>query len=402
MKTKKKKMEETTALWGAVWAMALCAFVLIASEFMPVSLLTPLASDLNITEGHAGQTISISGLFALVTSLFLTTIIGHIDRKKMLLFFTLLMGVSGVIVAFAPNSIILMIGRALLGICVGGFWSMSAATIMRLVPKESVPKAFSILNGGNALATIVAAPLGSYLGGIIGWRGAFFCIVPIAIIAFILQYKSLPALPSQHSYGHRPKLSSVFKLLKRWQVTLGMVSTMLFFMGVFTLFTYLRPFLEMETKLDVEMVSLALLALGVSGLVGTIIIGHLLKTRLHSLLIFIPLLMMFLVIGFIIFGHSTIWVFVLISFWGLLSTSAPVAWWSWLAKTLPNDTEAGGGLMVAIIQFAITLGAALGGLIFDIYGYEITFAFSALILAIATMMATITAFYTLKSDNKTH
>lgn len=168
MKTKKIKIENTNHYWGAVWVMALCAFVLIASEFMPVSLLTPLASDLNITEGHAGQTISISGLFALVTSLFLTTIIGHIDRKKVLLFFTLLMGISGVIVAFAPNSIILMVGRALLGICIGGFWSMSAATIMRLVPIESVPKALSILNGGNALATIIAAPLGSYLGGIIG------------------------------------------------------------------------------------------------------------------------------------------------------------------------------------------------------------------------------------------
>ncbi|MCR8710327.1 MFS transporter [Aliarcobacter butzleri] len=388
-----KENQEFNPIWGAVWAMALCAFVLISSEFMPVSLLTPLASDLGISEGHAGQTISISGLFALVTSLFLTTIIGHIDRKSVLLFFTILMGISGVIVAFAPNSIVLMIGRALLGICIGGFWGMSAATIMRLVPKRLVPKALSILNGGNALATIVAAPVGSYLGGIIGWRGAFFCIVPIAIIAFIWQYKSLPNLPSRHSYGHRPKLSSVFNLLKRWQVTLGMVSTMLYFMGVFTLFTYLRPFLGIETKLDVDMISLALFTLGISGLIGTFIINHLLKTRLYSLLIAVPILMMLLAIGFIVFGHSTFLVFILISFWGLLSTSAPVAWWTWLSKTLPNDTESSGGLMVAVIQLAITLGATFGGIVFDVYGYKVTFAFSALILAIATLMAMMTVFY---------
>ena len=388
--------KEFNSSWSSVWAMALCAFVLVASEFMPVSLLTPIASDLNITEGQAGQSITASGLFGLLTSLFLTTIIGKTDRKTVMLFFTFLMGISGLMVAFAPNTTIFMLGRVLLGICIGGFWGMSAATAMRLVPKQSVSKALAVINGGNALATTIAAPLGSFLGSIIGWRGAFFCIVPIAIIAFIWQYKGLPELPARHSYGHRPKLSSVFKLFNNWKVALGMVSTMLFFMGVFSLFTYLRPFLEKETGLDVEMLSLALLTLGVTGLIGTFIIGHLLKTRLFSLLIVIPFLMMFLAIGFIVFGHNVVFVFILMGLWGLFATSAPVAWWTWLSKTLPNDAEAGGGLMVAVVQMAITLGAALGGLLFDAYGYEITFVFSAIILAIGALMSSITAFCTIK------
>lgn len=393
-----KENENTTPLWSAVWAMSLCAMVLVASEFMPVSLLTPLATDLNITEGYAGQSISISGLFALVTSLFLTSIIGHTNRRTILLFFTILMGISGVIVANAPNAMILMIGRALLGICIGGFWSMSAATIMRLVPSNLVPKALAILNGGNALSTMIAAPLGSFLGGIIGWRGAFFCIVPVAIIAFIWLYKSMPSLPARHTYGHRPKLSSVFKLLKQWKVTLGMLSTMLFFMGQFALFTYLRPFLETQTKVDFEMLSLILLVMGIGGLIGTFIIGDILKTRLYSLLIIIPFFMMLIVIGLIYFAHSITAIFILIALWGFLGTSAPVAWWTWLSKVLPHEAEAGGGLMVAIIQLAITLGAAFGGLLFDIYGFEITFVFSAIILAIATLMASITAFYTYKKQ----
>src|SRR3546814_11389974 len=87
-----------------------------------------------------------------------------------------------------------MIGRALIGVVVGGFWSMSAAVAMRLVPADKVPKALAIFNGGNALAVVVAAPLGSYLGGIIGWRGAFFCLVPVELIAFVWQWISLPSM----------------------------------------------------------------------------------------------------------------------------------------------------------------------------------------------------------------
>lgn len=41
--------------WGAVFVMALCCAVLIASEFMPVSLLTPIALDLHMSEGQVGQ-----------------------------------------------------------------------------------------------------------------------------------------------------------------------------------------------------------------------------------------------------------------------------------------------------------------------------------------------------------
>src|SRR4051812_26270334 len=88
---------------GAVPAMTLCAAALIASEFMPVSLLTPMASDLHMTEGQAGQAISVSGIFAVLTSLFVSSSAERLDRRTVLLGFTLLMVVSGVIVAFAPN-----------------------------------------------------------------------------------------------------------------------------------------------------------------------------------------------------------------------------------------------------------------------------------------------------------
>ena len=67
--------------WSAVFALTLCVSTLIASEFMPVSILRPIASDLHLTEGAAGQAISISGLFAVLTSLSIASVTRGWDRR---------------------------------------------------------------------------------------------------------------------------------------------------------------------------------------------------------------------------------------------------------------------------------------------------------------------------------
>jgi len=97
--------------WGAVFSMALCVAVLIASEFMPVSLLTPIAQDLGMTEGRTGQAISISGIFAVLTSLLTAPLTGRFDRRKVLLCFTVLLTVSGALVTSATEQVVFMTGR---------------------------------------------------------------------------------------------------------------------------------------------------------------------------------------------------------------------------------------------------------------------------------------------------
>jgi predicted MFS family arabinose efflux permease len=369
--------------WSGVFAMSLGAFALVASEFMPISLLTPIASDLHSTEGQAGQAIAISGAFALVTSLFISSLAGKLDRKILLLLLTLLVIISGTIVGIAHNYGVFMVGRALIGIAIGGFWSMSAATAMRLVSKDKIPKALAIVNGGNALATVIAAPLGSYLGGIIGWRGAFFCVVPVAVITFCWLLISLPGMKPMN----KSATGNIFKLMMMPQVAIGMVAVSIFFMGQFALFTYLRPFLESVTHVGVTTLSLMLLAMGVAGFVGTLLIGAFLEDSLYRTLMIIPLLMAIIAIALIIFGYSVLITALLLGVWGLVGTAAPVAWWTWLAKTLPNDAEAGGGLFVAIIQLAITTGATFGGILFDLSGYRATFWMSASLLITAAILA---------------
>lgn len=63
-------------------------------------------------------------------------------------------------------------------------------------------------------------------------------------------------------------------------------------------------------------------------------------------------------------GAWVLTVAVLLGLWGLIGTASPVGWWNWIAQAMPHDAEAGGGLMVAVIQFAIALGSTIGGVLF--------------------------------------
>lgn len=371
------------AAWGAVLSMALCVAVLIASEFMPVSLLSPIAADLGVTEGRTGQAISISGAFAVITSLLVASLTRRIDRKLVVIGFTVHLIVSGLAVTFAPNYAFLMVGRALLGIAIGGFWSMSTSIVMRLMSDDLVPRGLAMLNAGNAIAATIAAPLGSFLGAYVGWRGAFFLVVPLGLLALAWQWISLPPLPPR---GRRAS-GNVLLLLRRRPVALGMASILMLFMGQFALFTYLRPFLENVTGLAIPALSAMLLVMGLAGVAGTWWIGRLLRTRLFGVLIAIPLVMSVLAVALIAFGTIPVPVSLLLVAWGFFGTAAPVGWGTWLSRTLPEDAEAGGGLQVAVIQLAITGGAAIGGTLFDAIGWWSAFAFGAALLCGSSFFA---------------
>ena len=183
----------------------------------------------------------------------------------------------------------------------------------------------------------------------------------------------------------------MFRLLKRPLVALGMTAVGLFFMGQFALFTYVRPFLETVTRVDVSTLSLVLLGIGIAGVVGTSLIGGFLKDGLYRTLVVIPVSMAMIAVALIAFGYSLPVTAGLLGIWGLIGTAAPVGWWTWLARSLPEDAEAGGGLMVAVIQLAIALGAVVGGALFDASGYRMTFAASAILLLIAAALAILTS-----------
>jgi predicted MFS family arabinose efflux permease len=369
--------------WNAVFAMALGVAGLITSEFLPVSLLTPMARDLHVTEGVAGQAISITAVVAMFASLLIAIVTKRMDRRWVLLSFSVLQVLSNALVAFAPNFMVLTIGRVLLGLAIGGFWAMSAAVAMRLVPSKDVPKALSTIFGAVSVATVVAAPLGSFLGGLLGWRLVFELAAGLGALSFVWQALTLPALAPDQPTG----LGTLVQLLKRRSVWPGMLATLFVFMGYATFFTYLRPFLETITGINVNTLTTVLLGFGLANLAGTVLARHLLSRNLGRSLVLMPLLMGLVVAGLVLFGRQPVVASVLVAFWGLTFGVVQVGWPTWLTRTLPDEAESGGGLQVATTQLAITIGAAVGGLLFDLTGAVGVYVGSSVITLLAALVA---------------
>ncbi|HBM3160870.1 TPA: MFS transporter [Klebsiella michiganensis] len=366
--------------WRAVYALALGVFGLIVAEFLPASLLTPMAASLGVSEGMAGQAVTATALVALVTGLLITTATRNIDRRWVLMFFSVLQIISSMMVAFAGSLEFLLLGRLLLGIAIGGFWSMSTATTMRLVPAAMVPKALAIIFSAVSIATVVAAPLGSYFGALIGWRNVFLiCALP-SVVALLWQLWVLPSMRPE-SVG---SFATLFKVLRRPGMIGGMLATILIFSGHFAFFTYLRPFLETVAQASVEGVSLILLGFGVANFIGTSIAGHLLARSLTLALV--PLAMSVLALMMVTFGHVALLDGLLVAMWGFAFGLVPVGWSTWLATTVPDEAESAGGLLVASIQLAISAGAAGGGAVFDLNGASGVFVGSGVLLVSAMVI----------------
>jgi predicted MFS family arabinose efflux permease len=371
-----------TAAWGAVLSMALCVAMLIASEFMPVSLLTPMAAGLNATEGQTGQAISVSGLFAIAASMLVTTAAGRLDRKWVLVAMTALMLLSLVLVAAAPNFAMLMLGRALLGICIGGFWALATAVIMRLVPAADMPRALALMYGGQASAAAFAAPIGSYFGGLLGWRAVFWVLVPIVAVNLAWHLISLPSLPARGRQDFRGMIG----LLAHPHFRRGLIAAMLSWGSAFTMFTYLRPFLEQVTGADVAVLSTLLLLLGCAGFAGTWGAGRFVTGSVAPWLRLPALVMGGCTLGLLLLGRSVVAVGMFLGIWGAMNTAMSVTWMTWMSRSVDDAPEAAGSLMVAAIQASILSGAVLGGILLDTLSIAATFAGSVALAAMAVLL----------------
>ena len=322
-----------------------------------------MALDLGVAEGRAGQTVTVTAFVAMFASLFITTVIRAADRRYVVIAFAVLLTLSCLLVSFATNFTLLLLGRACLGLALGGFWAMSASLTMRLVPMRVVPKALSVIFGAVSIALVIAAPLGSFLGGIIGWRNVFNGAALMGAACIIWVWQALPSLPGKTEHHE-----NMFGLLKRPGVLAGMIAIFMVFAGQFSFFTYIRPVYMNLAGFDVDGLTLVLLSFGIASFVGTSFSSVVMKRSVKLALALAPLTLAISALVLILWGSDKVVAAGIAIIWGLGFALIPVGWSTWITRTLADQAEKAGSIQVAVIQLANTCGAAIGGFALDHYG----------------------------------
>ncbi|QIG48436.1 MFS transporter [Nordella sp. HKS 07] len=356
--------DEASPAWAAVVSLSLGVFGLVTAEFLPVSLLTPLAADLGISVGAAGQAVTATAIVGAIVAPTMAILTRGIDRRYVMWTFSIALLLSNLIAAFATNFTMLLTSRIILGVALGGFWSMSAAMAMRLVPMRLVPRAMSVILTGVSFATMSAAPVGAYIGDIWGWRTAFMSAAGVGLLALIAQVATLPSLPPMGS----PNLRTLAALLKRPSLRLALLTVLLAVSGHFAGFTYIRPLLEEVPMLSVAAISLVLLGFGIGGFFGNFAGAYLLEKSLRVEIALGAFAIGAMALLLILFGASPWLAAVAVTIWGFAFSMLPVGLSTWIVRAAPDEAEGAGGLLVATFQIAIASGALLGGVFVDGFG----------------------------------
>ncbi|WP_432141365.1 MFS transporter [Streptomyces sp. bgisy084] len=350
----------------AVGALAAATFTVVTSEMLPVGLLTPIGRELRISAGTAGLTLTVTGLVAAVSAPLLTMLAGRRDRRAVLVALMGTLAAANLLAAYAPNVVVLLVARVLVGLGMGGVWAIAAGLAVRLVPARSVAAATSLIFSGVAAASVLGVPAGTFLGELGGRRTAFGAMAVVCGAVAVALAVLLPPLPEAAAV----RLNGVLAVLRGAPVRTGLVLVALLVTGHFAAYTYVRPVLEEVAGADAGQISTLLLAFGLAGLAGNFLAGAGAARSPRAALLAIcgvlagaVLLMPLLGRGAGIPGAA-----LLVTVWGLAYGGVSVSTQTWLMAAAPGAREAASALFVAVFNGAIALGALAGGRAADGWG----------------------------------
>lgn len=347
----------------AVYALTAGAFGIGVTEFVIMGLLLQVSADLGVSIATAGLLVSGYALGVFVGAPVLTIATRNLPRKTVLIALMVIFTLGNLACALAPTYAALMAARVLTALAHGTFFGVGSVVAAGLVAPDRRASAIALMFTGLTVATLLGVPFGAWLGLEYGWRATFWAVAGIGVFAVAVLALLVPRDTAE---AEPVRLAEELAVLRRPQVLLGLLMTVLGFGGVFAVFSYIQPILVTIAGFSEEAVSPILLVFGVGLILGNLVGGRLADWRLMpalfatlAALVATMLLMTFAV-------HERI---AAIAFVGLLGAVS----FTTVAPLQLRVLEAAGGagqtlassLNIAAFNLGNALGAWLGGVVID-------------------------------------
>ena len=272
--------------WG-VFALAVGAFGIGATEFSPMGLLPTIATGLGVSVPTAGLLVSAYALGVMLGAPVMTLVFGRLARKPALILLMLIFTVGNLFAAVSANYATLLAARVFTSLAHGAFFGIGSVVATALVPREKAASAVASMFMGLTVANIGGVPAATWIGQQVGWRAAFAAIAVLGVAAIGLLAVALRRV----STGAHPNLRRELRALSQPAVLLALSTTVLGAGAMFTLFTYIAPVLGQVTGTPPSFTTAMLVLIGIGFTAGNAAGGRLADRTLNgSLIVFLSVL----------------------------------------------------------------------------------------------------------------
>ncbi|MFC4121748.1 MFS transporter [Nonomuraea zeae] len=349
--------------WLAVTSLMLGIFAIVTSEILPIGLLTDIGADFGLSDGITGLTMTLPGIVAAIAAPAVTVATARVDRRVMLCLLMAVLATADVLAAVAGSYGVMLVSRVLVGLTIGGFWSIGAGLAGRLVPPASVGTATAVIFSAVPLGSVLGVPAGTFIGHLAGWRTAFLVLAALAVLVLGALLVLLPPLPAQQVTSPRVLLG----LLRLSGTRTALLATFLIVLAHFGTYTYVTPFLQDVTSLPPAAVGAVLLAYGAAGIAGNFLTGRAMAVNPRAAFVANGCLIAAATLLLPVAGRSTAGAIVLLVLWGLAYGGVPVCSQAWFMSAAPHAPEGATVIFTSSFQATFALGALLGGYVVDAF-----------------------------------
>jgi multidrug resistance protein len=353
----------------ALIALAISAFGIGTTEFVPVGLLSSIADDLNISITLAGLLISGYAMGVALGAPILTALTNKMSRKSLLMALMVIFIIGNLTAAMSSSFGLLLVARFITSFSHGVFFSIGSTIAADLVPEHKRASAIAFMFTGLTVATVTGVPLGTFIGQSFGWRATFWGVAALGVIGIIA---SAILVPNNLKDAPPSKFSDQLKILTNGPLLLAFAITALGYGGTFVAFTYLTPILQDITGFAPKVVSIILLVYGIAVAIGNTVGGKAanknpLKALWWMFLVqAIVLVILTFTAPFKVLGLITIFLMGLLAFMNVPGLQILVV--NLAEKHVPSAVNVASALNIAAFNLGIAIGAFVGGLIVDSIG----------------------------------
>ncbi|MFG2758987.1 MFS transporter [Streptomyces wuyuanensis] len=369
--------------WLGVAAITASLFVFLTTELMPIGLLTPLSESLDVTVGAAGLMVTAQGVAAGLGVPFIVAWTRRVNRRRLLTTLLAVLAVGNLITSIAPNYPLILGTRLIMGFASGVFWAIGVSMAMRIVPENQTNRAAAVVMSGISVATVVGIPLGTLLESASDWRATFLIWSGLSALVFLAVAFTIPSLPSASAVSVR----EVFGLpVKNVPLRVVLVMVVLFVLGHFGAYTFVRPYLEESTSATVGFITVVLIVFGVGGAIGNFIGGQTVNKSLRGSFIVGGLILIGALVMLLTIGTNDIGVIAAMVLWGLAFGVVQLSQINMTLAAAPETFEAAMSLNTMAYNTCIALGALIGGLLADHVGVTSVVWFGIALVALAVFL----------------